>query len=64
MTLKQAHEIQRRELISLRAENARLKKQSSGLFPDGEKAALERHIRHLEQVIRTNETRHESARSR
>ncbi|MDE6063836.1 MAG: transposase [Lachnospiraceae bacterium] len=61
---EQAHEFRRRELISLRAENARLKKQSSGLFPDGEKAALERHIRHLEQVIRTNETRHESARSR
>ena len=33
MTLKEAHEIQRRELISLRAENARLKKQSSGLSP-------------------------------
>lgn len=64
MTLKQAHDIQRRELISLRAENARLKKQSSGLFPIEEKEALERRIRHLEQVIKTNVARHESARSR
>ena len=31
MTLKEAHEIQRRELISLRAKVARLEKQSSGL---------------------------------
>lgn len=61
MTLQQAHEIQRRELISLRAENARLKKQSSALFPQAEKDALERRIKHLEQVIKTNETRHESA---
>ena len=29
MTLQQAHEIQRKELISLRAENARLKKHIS-----------------------------------
>lgn len=64
MTLQQAHEIQRRELISLRAENARLKKQSSSLFPQEEKDALERRIRHLEQVIKTNEARHGSARSR
>ena len=64
MTLQQAHEIQRRELISLRNENARLKKQSSSLFPNEEKEALERHIRHLKQVIKTNEARHESAHSR
>lgn len=64
MTLEQAHEIQRRELISLRAENARLKKQSSAFFPQEEKDALERHIRYLEQVIRTNDARHESAHAR
>ena len=61
MTLKEAHEIQRRELISLRAENARLKKQSSGLFPNEEKESLERHIRHLEQVIKTNDAHHKAA---
>lgn len=63
MTLQQAHEIQRRELILLRAENTRLKKLSSGLFPNDEKETLERHIRHLEQVIKTNDARHESARA-
>ena len=47
MTLHESHEIQRRELISLRAENKRLQKQSSGLFPNEEKESLERHIRHL-----------------
>ncbi|MCR5388603.1 MAG: transposase [Lachnospiraceae bacterium] len=62
MTLKEAHEIQRRELMSLRAENKRLQKQTSGLFPVEEKESLERHIRHLEQVIKTNDRRHESAR--
>ena len=63
MTLEQAHELQRRELMSLRAENKRLQKQSSGLFPNEEKEALERHIRHLEQVNKTENARHESARS-
>ena len=53
MTLKEAHELQRRELISLRAKVARLEKQATGLFPVEEKEALERHIRHLEQVNRT-----------
>ena len=62
MTLQEAHEIQRRELMSLRAENKRLQKQTSGLFPVEEKETLERHIRHLEQVIKTNDRRHESAR--
>lgn len=62
MTLKEAHEIQRRELMSLRAENARLKKLSSGLFPNEEKETLERHIRHLEQVIKTEKNRHQSSR--
>ena len=52
MTLQEAHEIQRRELMSLRAEVARLKKQSSGLFPNEEKESLERHIRHLKQIIK------------
>ena len=61
MTLKEAHEIQRRELMSLRAENKRLQKQTSGLFPVEEKESLERHIRHLEQVIKTNSRRHDSA---
>ena len=41
MTLQQTHELQRRELISLRAEVARLKKQTTGLFPVEEKEALE-----------------------
>ena len=61
MTLKEAHEIQRRELMSLRAENKRLKKQASGLFPVEEKESLERRIRHLEQIIKTNDRKHESA---
>ena len=61
MTLKEAHEIQRRELMSLRAENKRLQKQASGLFPVEEKESLERHIRHLEQVIKTKDRKHESA---
>ena len=63
MTLQEAHEIQRRELMSLRAENKRLQKQSSGLFPNEEKEALERHIRHLEQLNKTELRRHESARA-
>ena len=44
MTLQEAHEIQRKELISLRAENKRLQKQASALFPFEEKEALERHM--------------------
>lgn len=63
MTLQEAHEIQRKELMSLRAKVARLEKQSSGLFPNEEKESLERHIRHLEQVNATELSRHESARS-
>lgn len=58
MTLKEAHEIQRRELISLRAENKRLQKQLSSLFSIEEKESLERHIRHLEQVIKTEKKQH------
>lgn len=63
MTLKEAHELQRRELISLRAKVARLEKQTTGLFPMEEKEALERHIRHLEQVNKTEKRRHEEARA-
>ena len=33
MTLQEAHKRQRRELLSLRAENKRLQKQASGVFP-------------------------------
>lgn len=49
MTLQQAHEIQRRELMSLRAENKRLK---SGTFSNDEKLALEKEIRHLHSTIK------------
>lgn len=49
MTLKQAHEIQRKELISLRAENKRLK---SGNFTPDEKMALEKEIRSLKSLIK------------
>jgi len=62
LTLAEAHEIQRRELLSLRAENKRLQKQTSGLFPVEEKESLERHIRYLEQVIKTKDRKHEAAR--
>ena len=44
MTLKEAHEIQRRELIALRRENARLKE---GTYTDAEKLEHEKIIRHL-----------------
>lgn len=61
MTLQQAHEIQRKELMSLRAKVARLEKQSSGLFSNVEKESLECRIRHLEQVIKTEAETHSSA---
>lgn len=63
MTLQQAHELQRRELMSLRAKVARLEKESTGLFPVAEKEALERRIRHLEQINQTENRRHEEARA-
>ena len=63
MTLQQAHELQRRELISLRAKVARLEKQTTGLFPVEEKEALERRVHHLEQVNKTEKRRHEEARA-
>ena len=47
MTLAQAYDIKRKEVISLRYENEHLKKQLSDVFPVDEKAALESHIRHL-----------------
>ena len=63
MTLQQAHELQRRQLISLRAKVARLEKQTTGLFPVEEKEALERRVHHLEQVNKTEKRRHEEARA-
>ena len=44
MTLKEAYEKQRLELIALRRENQKLK---DGTFTDKERAALEKEIRHL-----------------
>jgi hypothetical protein len=63
LTLQQAHEIQRRELISLRAENKRLKEQASGMFTSEERDALERRVRQLEQMIKSEAKRHEDARA-
>ena len=62
MTLEEAHELQRKELFSLRAENKRLKRQAAGVLTIEEKEKLERHIRHLEQIIKTNSSQYESAR--
>ena len=64
MTLKEAYEIQRREMMSLRAENKRLQKQTSGLFPVAEKEMLEKRVRQLEQAIRTNDRKLASAKER
>ena len=64
MTLKEAYELQRREVISLRAKVARLEKQVSGLFPIEEKESLERHIRHLEQLNKTEKRKREEMRDR
>ena len=44
MTLKEAHEIQRKELIALHRENTRLKE---GTYTDAEKLKHEKIIRHL-----------------
>lgn len=62
MDLKEALELQRRELISLRAENARLKKQLPGQSPSEEREALERRIRSLERSLKTEEERHAAQR--
>jgi len=61
MTLQEAHAIQRRELMSLRAENKRLLKQASALFPSEEKETLERRIRHLENIIKTNDRKYKES---
>ena len=63
MTLKEAYELQRREVISLRAKVSRLEKQLSGLFPIEEKESLERHIRHLEQLNKTEKRKREEIRA-
>ena len=63
MTLKEAYELQRREVISLRAKVDRLEKQVSGLFPIEEKEILERHIRHLEQLNKTEKRKREETRT-
>ena len=52
LTLQEAHESNVESLCPLSVEN---KKQISVLFPVEEKKYLERHIRHLEQVIKTND---------
>lgn len=62
MTLKQAYKMRREENLSLLRENKRLKKQLNGVFPVEEKEALERKVRHLEQVIKTGEKRYDSLR--
>ena len=63
MTLKEAYEIRRKEVLSLQAENKKLKKQlADGTFPSKEKEDLERHIRHLQQVIQTAEKRYRTLR--
>lgn len=49
MTLNEAYELQRRELISLRRENAKLKE---GTYVDAEKAAHEKEIRHLKWELK------------
>ena len=50
MTLKEAYEIQRKEVWSLRAENKRLKKQTEGIFPVEEKDSLERRVRSRDNI--------------
>ena len=62
MTLKEAYELKKKEVFSLRIENTRLQKQldkaSQGMFPTDEKENLERRIRHLQNTIKTMERRH------
>ena len=50
MTLQEAHELQRRELMSLRAKVKRLEKQLSGLFGIEEKEALETELLELYEL--------------
>lgn len=63
MTIKEAYEIQRKEVWALRAENKRLQKQVTERHCQKEIEALNRHIRHLEQVIKTNDRRHAMTRN-
>lgn len=51
MTLQEAYELRHRELLSLRAENLRLKKQLSYVLPTAEKDALEHRIAQLKQSL-------------
>lgn len=64
MTLKEAYEIQRKEVWSLRAENKRLKKQTEGIFPVEEKDSLERRVRCLERDLKTKTHDYEIAQKR
>jgi len=63
MTLKEAHELQRRELISLRAKVARLEKQTTGLFLVDEKEKLESKNRSLQNQVNSLESKLSSTRS-
>ena len=63
MTLQEAHELQRRELVSLRAEVKRLQKQADAAFPAEEREKYERHARHLEQMLRKEQARYASERA-
>lgn len=59
MTLKEAYEIKRKENLSLRSQIAKL--QNGDLCPMKEKKDLERQIHSLEQVIKNQDERFESA---
>ena len=55
MTLKEAYEMRRRENLSLRQEVERLKRQYSAVCPAEELEALKRHVRYLEQTLKTKD---------
>lgn len=63
MTLQEAHELQRRELFSLRAEVKRLQKQADAAFPAEQREKYERHTRYLEQLLRKEQERYASERA-
>ena len=52
MTLKEAYELLRKEVLSLRRENAMLKE---GSYTDAEKAAHEKEIKHLKYILQRTE---------
>lgn len=52
MTLKEAYELRRKEVLSLRRENAKLKE---GTYTDAEKAAHEKEIQHLKHILQRTE---------